>query len=609
MNQTINTATSVCDNFNFVGWKSYNRIKKKAMDQEFSLSGLLISLSIAFFIVLTSAQILNLIFQSLETSKNHENFLNQKIYKIENIKLADSFNDFFTIKKASAFGENSGKIEKWTDYLDMEAGQIFDYSAEFENTGELVWKKGELALETGPFLNTISLVKHSSWERNYQVAFLSHDVLPGEKYVFNFKIEAPQDINGTIQENFQLVSNRFPIKGTTLRLFIDLKSFDMLDDKAEANISVNKISETINTKKVINNSEEVAVKQTEEKIFDEKNISNDFCASLSFVEKQNYENCQTDLQEKNSSDGIVKAKNLVSEPVLRIGLFNSFNAQRLTANDYYDVYSGDSLILSGLRPGYISVVSFDRNKKQYIITTPGITKFSSKPLRFVPRNETAVFTLIDFENRANWNSNINFNQYRKNIEFHYSDQTGKLWIINELPISYYLKGLAETTNYSPVEYQKVIAVAARTYAMYHYNRGIEYNIPDGSTKHGYEHFHLDATYDQVYKGFISEGLLSKLSQAIDETRGAVVTYQDKVVVTPYFSRSDGRTRNWEEVWYGDPKPWLKSVQAPQDAGQELWGHGVGLSARAALIMARDEKKDWQYILKYFYQNTELQKIY
>ena len=169
--------------------------------------------------------------------------------------------------------------------------------------------------------------------------------------------------------------------------------------------------------------------------------------------------------------------------------------------------------------------------------------------------------------------------------------------------------MAETSDYSPLEFQKTIMSAARTYAMYHYNRGIEFKVPDGSTKHANEHFHVDANYDQVYRGYASEVRMPKLSRAIDETRGMVITYKGGVVVTPYFSRSDGRTRNWEEVWYGTSKPWLVGVAVPQDKGQTLWGHGVGMSARGALIMARDEGKDWQSILKYFYKNTEIIKIY
>jgi hypothetical protein len=40
------------------GWKYYNTIRKKAVEQEFSWSGLFISLSIAFFIVVSCASIL-----------------------------------------------------------------------------------------------------------------------------------------------------------------------------------------------------------------------------------------------------------------------------------------------------------------------------------------------------------------------------------------------------------------------------------------------------------------------------------------------------------------------------------------------------------------------
>ncbi|MFH1427932.1 MAG: hypothetical protein ABIG60_05415 [Patescibacteria group bacterium] len=70
---------------NFIGWKSYNRIKKKAMEQQFSWSGLIISLSIAFFIVIISAMALSFVHQSLESAKNHEYFLNQKVYHLESV--------------------------------------------------------------------------------------------------------------------------------------------------------------------------------------------------------------------------------------------------------------------------------------------------------------------------------------------------------------------------------------------------------------------------------------------------------------------------------------------------------------------------------------------
>ena len=49
-----------------IDWKQYNIIKKKAMEQEFSLSGLVLSLSIAFFVVIFSAYVLSGIYSIVE---------------------------------------------------------------------------------------------------------------------------------------------------------------------------------------------------------------------------------------------------------------------------------------------------------------------------------------------------------------------------------------------------------------------------------------------------------------------------------------------------------------------------------------------------------------
>lgn len=62
-----------------VNWRQYNLIKKKAMEQEFSWSGLVLSLSIAFFVVIGAALILSSFYSVLEkksinfseNSKNH----------------------------------------------------------------------------------------------------------------------------------------------------------------------------------------------------------------------------------------------------------------------------------------------------------------------------------------------------------------------------------------------------------------------------------------------------------------------------------------------------------------------------------------------------------
>ena len=89
----------------------------------------------------------------------------------------------------------------------------------------------------------------------------------------------------------------------------------------------------------------------------------------------------------------------------------------------------------------------------------------------------------------------------------------------------------------------------------------------------------------------------------------VATYDNEPVMTPYFSQSDGRTRDWTEVWGGGPYPWLVSVPDPHNQGKELLGHGVGLSAQGALRMASRDNRNFVEILQHYYKGTQVQKIY
>ena len=113
--------------------------------------------------------------------------------------------------------------------------------------------------------------------------------------------------------------------------------------------------------------------------------------------------------------------------------------------------------------------------------------------------------------------------------------------------------------------------------------------------------------DQVYKGYEYENRHPSIKVAVDEVRGITVNYEGRTAITPYFSRSDGRTRSFSEVWYNEVA-WLQGVPAPCDAkrGFALWGHGVGMSATEALCMANDGST-WDEILHYFYTDVDLNK--
>jgi sensor histidine kinase YesM len=80
----INSQSGYLDIGN-LGWKYYNSIRKKATEQEFSWSGLIISLSVAFFIVVGSAQILSLTYYSM-TQNKEKTTAGGRIERLETIR-------------------------------------------------------------------------------------------------------------------------------------------------------------------------------------------------------------------------------------------------------------------------------------------------------------------------------------------------------------------------------------------------------------------------------------------------------------------------------------------------------------------------------------------
>lgn len=299
----------------------------------------------------------------------------------------------------------------------------------------------------------------------------------------------------------------------------------------------------------------------------------------------------------SSAPALLPTVEIIPEPTVRVGLFKTDRPVMVTANGDYDILQ-DGVVVESVTGGQPTKVIFDFNYKTYTVTSPNGTKVYPRPVRFVTRDQTnGVFTLPSYEHHPGWNANLNDNMFRQSIEVYQAENTGNLWVINELPMEKYLYGLAETSNPTHVEFQKALATVARTYAFYHWTRDSKHN----------GHFHVDATFDQVYRGYASEIRMPQWVQSVDASRGAIVTYQNEIALTPYYSRSDGRTRSWEEVWGGGPKPWLKSVPTPYDAGQTLWGHGVGMSARDALLRAREGGASWQDIIKYYYTGVDVVK--
>lgn len=285
------------------------------------------------------------------------------------------------------------------------------------------------------------------------------------------------------------------------------------------------------------------------------------------------------------------------EPRIRVGLWEpDSEVQVVSYLDDYFVFSGIEKkgVLTKERVGHLTY-----KDGIYKFVGDGLEFDSTEYIRLAPANDPhAVVTLYNYSRVVSWKGGANFNEYRGAIEYRIGEKSPDLWVVNDLLMSDYMRGIAENSNSSPIEYLRAQAVAQRTYA-YFVKESDKYGIFDV----------VATTGDQLYLGYKSEAQLSRFVGATEDTRGYMATYEGKVIITPYFAHTDGRTRSWTEVWGGSAKPWLVSVPAEYDNGRGLYGHGVGMSQLDAAARAEAEGLTWEEIIKYYYTGVEVEKIY
>lgn len=143
--------------------------------------------------------------------------------------------------------------------------------------------------------------------------------------------------------------------------------------------------------------------------------------------------------------------------------------------------------------------------------------------------------------------------------------------IKEIALEEYIKGVvaAEMPASYHIEALKAQAVAARTYA---------YNKFYTRKKHSTNSDHPDAdvcTESSHCQAWISRedalrnwsklsgySYWNKISQAVEETKGEIITYKNELIIPVFHANSGGKTENSENVWGGSPVPYLRGVESP-----------------------------------------------
>jgi SpoIID/LytB domain protein len=121
-------------------------------------------------------------------------------------------------------------------------------------------------------------------------------------------------------------------------------------------------------------------------------------------------------------------------------------------------------------------------------------------------------------------------------------------LVNYVPLETYLRGVVphEIGYNAPYAAVQAQAVLARTYALASRHRFVTDNYELCAT-----------TQCQVYRGL--EDTTITADNAIADTSGKVLTYNNKVVDALYSSTTGGITANYNDIWDGQERPYLKSV--------------------------------------------------
>ncbi|MCM3617960.1 stage II sporulation protein D [Sutcliffiella horikoshii] len=156
-------------------------------------------------------------------------------------------------------------------------------------------------------------------------------------------------------------------------------------------------------------------------------------------------------------------------------------------------------------------------------------------------------------------------------------------MIENIPLEDYIVGVVASEMPADFELEalKAQALAARTYILRQLLADEKLGTPNGADV-------TDTEQHQVYKS--PEELkaiwdsgdfdwkMEKIKQAVAETAGNVLTYNNAPIDASYFSTSNGYTENSEEYWPNEI-PYLRSVESPWDVDSEKYLSQVTLTVQ------------------------------
>lgn len=140
--------------------------------------------------------------------------------------------------------------------------------------------------------------------------------------------------------------------------------------------------------------------------------------------------------------------------------------------------------------------------------------------------------------------------------------------IENMNIEEYLYGVlsSEMPSTFDIEALKAQAIAARTYVIYKIENNITQGHKNSAVCTNSAHCQAYTSYDDLKRSKGEDWIKSdyiKVKKAVDDTKGQILTYDNKVILPLYFSTSSGKTENSKDV-FSIQYPYLVSVDSPYE---------------------------------------------
>lgn len=233
-------------------------------------------------------------------------------------------------------------------------------------------------------------------------------------------------------------------------------------------------------------------------------------------------------------------------PEVRIGLMEKIRQVHLkTGSEFWIAERNGSKAISGKAN---TVLSVRQNGASIEVRAENgrLLIRSSKPLLLSYRAPEATTIIFDAQHgKGYFFAGRQDRAYRGSLEM--LNFAKGLTIVNRVNVEEYLYAVvpSEVPSSWPRAVLEAQAIAARTYTFANLGR---------FKSRGFDL--LPTVASQVYNGVLSE--TKSVTEAVDSTRGLILTYQSKPIGAFYYDNCGGYTESSQNVW-GFPQPYLQAV--------------------------------------------------